>query len=669
MTAAFVLWSHALAALAFAAAALAAWRRPQRDAAGTAFAVALLASGLWALAVAGIDARDVSTRLAEAVRNLAWLGFMLILVRRARAGGWAVTAVYAAVAAVISIGAGLALAESVARRVEVQQDLAVARLLFRMMAAAGALVLVRQLYRAAEGTDRGGMRLIAAALALMWGADFLVSTVAYGTGAWPELLVGARGLANTGVALMFAVAAQRRDSWSLALSRPAAMRAMGAVVLILYVGAVVGLTSLAADWGGEYAQALQAALVVGSAAALLVLVSTSWPGAWIKVKLAKHLFQHRYDYRVEWQRFTDRLGGGGAPLETRVAQAVAELLDAPASLLLMPDGTDAAWRWAGAASPLDADLAGHLAASRRIVELDAVRADDTPDLVPDWMTAREDAWALVPLLHGETLAGAVLLARPPVARRLDWEDFDLLRVAGRQAASYLAEDRAGRALAEARRFDEFHRRFAFILHDIKNLVSQQQLVARNAERHADNPAFRADMIATLKDSAERMINLIARLSQAEPVAAERLGAVDCAMLVRRIAAARCGQHAIAVDADAPGWAMGHAQRLEQVVGHLLQNAIEASAGDAPVTLRVSGAADAVTIAVIDQGSGMSAAFVRDDLFRPFASTKPGGFGIGAYEARQLVAAMGGALRVESHEGQGTRFHIVLPAARALEVAA
>src|SRR3546814_16030222 len=98
---------------------------------------------------------------------------------------------------------------------------------------------------------------------------------------------------------------------------------------------------------------------------------------------------------------------------------------------------------------------------------------------------------LVPLVHFNTLAGVILLARPPVDRALDWEDFDLLRIAGRQVASYLAEARAQGALADARRFDEFNRRFAFILHDIKNLVSQLSLVARNAERHADNPDFRA----------------------------------------------------------------------------------------------------------------------------------------------------------------------------------
>ncbi len=125
-------------------------------------------------------------------------------------------------------------------------------------------------------------------------------------------------------------------------------------------------------------------------------------------------------------------------------------------------------------------------------------------MLPQWMLDLEDAWVVVPLPHMGGLAGAILLARPPVKRPLDWEDFDLLKVAGRQVASYLAEARAQEALAEAQRFDEFNRRFAFIVHDIKNLVSQLTLTARNAERHADKPEFRADMVETLRSSAEKM---------------------------------------------------------------------------------------------------------------------------------------------------------------------
>jgi len=329
----------------------------------------------------------------------------------------------------------------------------------------------------------------------------------------------------------------------------------------------------------------------------------------------------------------------------------------------------AAWHWRepGEGPPA---LAEHLA-SGRIIALDQVRAGEAPAAemaaIPTWMLDHDDAWALVPLIHGGTLVAAILLARPPIDRALDWEDLDLLRVAGRQAASYLAEDRAHAALADAARFEEFNRRFAFIIHDIKNMVSGLSLVARNAERHADNPAFRADMVETLKDSAARMHALLARLSQHHRATPEPVQPVDLAALALRIAAARRAQHPV-TDSGAAR-ALAQPGRLEQLLGHLLQNAQEASDGDAPIVIALGDDGDRVFADVIDRGCGMSAAFVRDQLFKPFASSKDGGFGLGAFEARELALAMGGALTVTSREGEGSRFRVSLPRAEAMEQAA
>jgi len=676
MVAALILWGHALAAFVFAALALAQLRRPRGHWPHRAFVTALLLTALWALAVAGIDARDVSTRLAESVRNIAWLGFMLALVRRDRTGNVAIGAVYIVVMGVVAAGALFAIAGLVKVDRDTLRAIDSARLVFRMMAAVSALVLVHHLHQAAPAA-RGGIRLVVLALGALWGIDLLVFTASYMQTNWPQGLIAARGFAMTGVGLLLMVAAHRSGDWTLSLSRPIAVRALSTVVLVLYAGVTALATNLADGYAGAYTRIAQTAIVLGATTALITLLSTPWLRAWTKVKVAKHLFRHRYDYRAEWQRFTATLGTPGAdPLAERIVKAVADLTDSPGGLLLVPDGAGlsagAGWNWSDMPHERMEPLAQHLADGIRIVELDRVRVGQAPAeeiaRVPTWLCDRHEAWAIVPLVHGGSLTGAIVLARPPVDRALDWEDFDLLRVAGRQAASYLAEDRAHAALADAARFDEFNRRFAFILHDIKNLVSQLTLVARNAERHADNPEFRADMVATLKDSSDRMTTLLARLSQHNGVRDEPLTAVDVAALVERVARSRRAQHGIVVTA-APVLARAHPTRLEQVLGHIVQNGIEASAPDAPLHIAAEGRDGLVVIEVVDRGCGMSPAFVRDQLFRPFVSTKPTGFGIGAFEARQLVVAMGGTLAVDSREGEGTRFRIVLPAADALEAAA
>ena len=180
--------------------------------------------------MAGIDAADLSTRLAEAGRNLAWLGFAAVLVRRARAGNWAFAAVVAVVGGVTLAGAGLAVAEAVARGGHARDALATARLAFRMMAAAGALVLARHLYLSAPAA--GGTRLLAVALGGLWTGDLLIFAAAYGAGAWLPALAVSRGLVATGVAALLLAAAQRRDTGTLKLSRPATLRLLGAAALV-----------------------------------------------------------------------------------------------------------------------------------------------------------------------------------------------------------------------------------------------------------------------------------------------------------------------------------------------------------------------------------------------------------------------------------------------------
>ena len=665
-----ILWSHAAVVLLFGALGIAALRGDEREWPRAPFAAAALLTALWALAVAGIDARDLAARLAEGARNVAWLCFAAMLVRHARVGNRALAALYVVTIAVVVAGAATAVAITVplgagtmAAAVAVRQSLAV-------LASLGALVLLNHL----APSLRGDGRWLALALGGVWGIDLVVAAAALVADYSPAWLTVVRGIVMVGVGIALAIAAQRRGSGGPTISRTVSLRLAAAAA----VGGYFATTAMAAEWarrlGPDYARPAQTAIVLGATVALLTLASTPWLRAWARVKFAKHFFPHRYDYRVEWQRFAATLGqpDDGEPLPRRLVKALADLTDSPAGLLLCHDDDGlvpmAYWEWDRPGAPVpSAALVAALAAAR-IVALDEERRIASSAL-PAWLLADPQAWVVVPLIHGDRLTGAIVLARPLFDRQLDWEDLDLLRVAGRQAASYLAEDRAHAALADAARFDEFNRRFAFLLHDIKNVASQLTLVARNAERYADNPDFRADMVATLRDGAGRMGVLLGRLEQLDAGKidggrVDPVQPVDVAALAHRLA--RCAGRRIEVDA-APLTVLAAPGRLEQALGHLLQNAGEAG-GAEPVRLVVRGGAEA-TIEVIDRGAGMSADFMRDQLFRPFASTKALGFGIGAYEARELVRGMGGTLEVESREGEGTRFRIVLPMAPALDAAA
>lgn len=284
--------------------------------------------------------------------------------------------------------------------------------------------------------------------------------------------------------------------------------------------------------------------------------------------------------------------------------------------------------------------------------------------VPTWLYQSHSAWAGIPLIHNDQLVGLAILSHPIPRRQLDWEDYDLFRTAGIQAASYIAEARSHEALATAQRFDEFNRRFAFIMHDIKNLVSQLSLVARNAERHADNPDFRADMVATLQSSVKKMNDLLAKLSRGNGGEAQPVQPILLQPVITAVVEAKRRLHPIEVSGDAQLEIKADPVRLEQALAHIVQNAIDASPGDAPVRIAYTARKKQVAIEIADSGCGMSADFIRTRLFQPFASTKENGFGIGAFETRALITAMGGHIDVASQEGKGSCFTIIFPAIEA-----
>ncbi|WP_414901162.1 XrtA/PEP-CTERM system histidine kinase PrsK [Sphingomonas flavalba] len=674
MIEAAAIWGHAIAATLFAALAVWQARRGGASYQRSMLAGALALTAAWALATAALGPASVVARVAESARNLGWLGFMFLLLRLGEGDQRkaAVSGLYGVVALVIGaeIVIDLALRGMTG---DVDGVVLFVALVLRLMATIGALVLVHNLYTAAAPAARAGIRLAIIGVAVMWAYDLQLYTVAYLAPAWAGEIAALRGVVMLGLAPLFALAARRRDAWKIRLSRTVAFQSLSLAAIGAYLIVMVVVTTALARFGGEQARGAQVAFVFGSTMAALLLLPAAPFRAWFKVKLAKHFFQHRYDYRTEWLRFTETLGRPGADggsLDQRVVQAIADITESPGGLLLLPDDSGGLasqdrWNWPTLDAPAiggDAALVTHFERTGRIVELDAVRrgAGADADAMPEWMTACPSAWAAVPLVHYDRLAGVVLLARPAIGRTLDWEDFDLLRVVGRQAASYLAEARAAEALSEARRFDEFNRRFAFIMHDIKNLVSQLTLLARNAERHADNPDFRADMIATLKESATRMNDLLARLSQhnkgrtAEPRPVPLLSAADA------VASRKRASHPVTLDGPAELFVFADPLRLEQVLGHLVQNAIDASPPGEPVHVTVRRHGVDAAVEIVDRGAGMSGDFIRTQLFKPFASTKEGGFGIGAYEARTLAAMMGGRIEVESREGEGSRFTLILP---------
>lgn len=697
------LLSHVVAALAFAMLGLALALKRSPNGVRLSVALASFVTAFWALGQViagryGVDSFSWLSRL-ETLRSAAWIGVLLLLQRRSLGFANSPQQSFA-----VALGLGFVVALQLALDMMFQIGLSSiplsqqqpGALLFvatRLVMAISGLVLLHNLYENAASDGGISFRLFSVGLGVIFAYDLNLYTLHFLIGEPNLALLEIRGAVNALAAPLLYLALRQDRRGRFHLSRQAAFQTVSFSMIGVYLIAMSLLAYGLKMTGGDWGQLLQVTfLAITMIAGTLVVLSPRFR-AELKVRIARNFYRYRYDYRVEWLRFIDKIdaakgSAGKSPFRERLIEAVATVLDCPGGALLEPSNAggyelSARWGWPSLDAPHVADSSSIILFFRdtaRIVDFDQLRADAATLSglqstgshgilkLPEWASADRSIWLAIPLIHREKLTGILLLERSLAVRDLNWEDFDLLRTLGRQGASYLAEAETQTQLDEARSFDEYNRRFAFVMHDVKNVVSQLGLVARNAEKHADKPEFRVDMVATLNGSVAKMTDLLKLMSRENNGRGSAGGAMsggeaDVARILTMVAAALRRQHtALDIEgADRPVFVQGDASRLEAMLTHLVQNAVDASSPDAPIRLALDRTGEHVRIQVSDAGHGMSRSFIRDELFKPFRSTKDGGFGIGAFEAREIVRAHGGRMEVDSRPGEGSSFTIFLPA--------
>ncbi|MCX8005629.1 MAG: PEP-CTERM system histidine kinase PrsK [Burkholderiaceae bacterium] len=396
------------------------------------------------------------------------------------------------------------------------------------------LTLVEQLYRRMQPPSRWNVRPLCLAL----GGAFVYDLLLFADGVLhrtlDEHLWAGRGFVSALIVPLLGVAAARNRQWKFAVSLSRSVIA-GSTTLFgvgLYLLVVAGGGYYVRDFGGSWGPVLAAVLLF---AALLFLGLVLFSGTFrarLRVFVGKHFFAFRYDYREEWLKFTQALSDG-PPHEAKVRciRALADLVESPAGALWLKrgDGDYApAARYnlppAEQIERADGPFLAKLARTGWVVDLQEARLQPAayPGFeLPAWLLTATNLWLVVPLPGGDTLVGFVVLAQPRARVELDWEVRDLLKTAGRQAASYLAMLEASEALLEARKFDAFNRMSAFVVHDLKNIVTQLSLLLKNAQRHRDNPEFQQDMLATVENSLDKMRQLMLQLREGQAPAAGR----------------------------------------------------------------------------------------------------------------------------------------------------
>lgn len=541
------------------------------------------------------------------------------------------------------------------------------------------LVLTEQLFRNIPEDSRWSVKPLCLGLVCLFAFDLYIYSQAALFGAFDQDAFSVRGAVHALAVPPLLVASLRQADWRTQLQvshragffSAALLLAGGYLLLVSAIGYYVRY------FGGSWGRALQLAVIAAAVALLAALLLSGSVRARLRVFIGKNFFAYRYDYREQWLRFTAALSAEGSPQEVgpqvgqRVIRALADLVDSQGGVLWLRAADDGDYeevaqfnlRPTGGREPSDSPVVELLRRKEWIVDVGEARARperyEGVDL-PTWASDPARAWAVVPLLVGESLTGFVVLAPPRAEMTLDWEVRDLLKTASRQAAVFLAQIQATEALLEARKFDAFNRMSAFVVHDLKNIVAQLSLMMKNARRLHDNPEFQQDMLMTVESSLEKMRQLMLQLREGERPPGSAAG-VALRPIARRLAE-QALQRGRELELDAPEdvSTRGHDERIERVLGHMIQNAFDATPPEGRVWLKLVRESGSACVEVGDTGQGMTREFVETRLFRPFSSTKSGGMGIGSYESSQYIRELGGRIEVDSEPGRGTVITVRLP---------
>lgn len=648
------------------------WRKRLR---GRGLLRAVGASALWAFANV-LVARNPSTPvlmlawLSDIARQVSWLAFVIILLRtvNVRAVRWPI---FAAVAVAIAQVLGVS-------GVETGFLSQVALHLGSFLAGAVlGLVLVEQLFRSVPAESRWALKPLCLALS----AGYVFELYLFADGFLFSFLdadvLAVRGIAHALTLPLIAVSAGRNPDWAfrIKVSREAVFHSTALALSGIYLLVIAAAGYYVRFVGGDWGRALQLTLLFAGLLLLSVFLVSGAQRARLRVFLNKHLFPYRYDYRSEWLRFTQALSSadGALDLGESVIKGLSDLVESPGGVLWLrePGGhrycVQSRLNHPAIAVTEDegSSFCRFLGEREWVINLEEYRSGSVHYetlVLPVWLSAISNAWLVLPLKSGGVLVGFVLLSAPRTPVDVNWEVLDLLKTAQAQSASYLSRMQAMEALIESRKFDSFNRMSAFVVHDLKNLVSQLSLMLKNAERHKHNPEFQEDMLETVANVETRMRGLMAQLQEKRSIDPPRR--VEMKALVERLRLAKHHQRP-PIDFDGgdggPVEVLAHPERLERVIGHVLQNALEATCDDGRVAVSVAVVEGAfVRLSVEDNGCGMTKEFVRERLFRPFQTSKAGGMGIGAFETQQYIREIGGSIAVDSEPGEGTRVAIMLP---------
>lgn len=551
------------------------------------------------------------------------------------------------------------------------------RILFHVILAIIGLTLVEQLYRNSPSYHRWSVKFIFLGLGGVFVLDFVLYSKALLFAEIDPLMWNVRGIVNTLIIPMLGIAIFRikNQTKRFHLSRKMIFH----TVALTVTGFYLILMSFAGFYikylGGSWGEMVQTVFIFAALGMLLVLLFSGKVRAIAKVFINKHFVRDRYDYRECWLKISSTLAeiDSMSELYPFIITTLADLVDVSGGGLWIKNEEGHFhfafnYKYGFNENKLilsDDELIGFLEKHQWVIDVIEYQKDpdvyDSINLTP-WIEKDKNNWLIVPLYQNKMLHGFVVLSKPRLYRKLNWEDFDMLKMVGMQLTNAVVLIQSIEKLSIAKQFEAYNRLSAFVVHDLKNVMAQIGLIVKNAEMHKHNPEFIDDAIDTMENSVNKMGNLVRQLKYGEDwLPKQRVELVNLFKEIVEQPTKRKTKPNIKSRVE-ECFILAEKEKISSIMVHLIQNAQDATDDETGhIQVEIEKAEGMANISIIDNGVGMDEKFIYERLFKPFDTTKGNaGMGIGVYEAREYIHEHGGSINVSSKVGQGTTFYIRFP---------
>jgi putative PEP-CTERM system histidine kinase len=541
------------------------------------------------------------------------------------------------------------------------------------------LVLLEVIYRQA-GENRWALKPLIVYLAVISVFEFVTFANALMVEQIHINYIAARGYIYSAMIPFLVLAIRRVENWGVEIyiSRDIVMHSTLLMVAGGYLFVMAMLGYAVKYFGGEWGATIQVVLIVLSLALLVTLFLSLSFRTKIKVFITKHFFANQFDYRHEWLKLTHCLNTKESDenVYATALRGLTQAIDYQIGCFIQVKNGELKVLANIEKPDLNEDeksvlleFSKFFTAKNWIIEIEELRTQPYiyEELKINHGLLNGVSFQLVvPIYDDEEFWGMVVMqGSDNTSKKLNWELRDYLTAVNAQISNFLFHHQAAQELAENAQFAAFTRMSAFIVHDLKNVLAQIDLILSNAEQHKDNPEFIDDTFETLQHTKARMDKMLLQLTEKNVLQDGSDSLVSLSECIKKVVEQRCASYLpapdVLVSSETP--VVLDKDKLSNVIYHLVSNAQQATSDDGKVDIGIELSADErhMLINIVDTGCGMSEDFIRTRLFKPFDTTKGNaGMGIGAFDAKAYLEKIGGQLLVQSKQQQGTTFTLRIP---------